>query len=215
MSIALATNWWSLVVRGVAALLFGVLTIMWPGITLTALVFLFAAYALIDGIVNIAGMVKAIHRHDRWGVLLLEGIVGVAAAAVAVAWPAITAVALVYLIAAWAIVTGGFEVAAAVRLRKHVSGEWLLALSGIASLVFGILLMIAAHGCAGDRPLDRRLCAHIRGAPGGARIPAATMGQSPYFWAFNGSLSSLMEGAPIRGKLLAIPTSSRRGWLPV
>jgi uncharacterized membrane protein HdeD (DUF308 family) len=143
MSIALATNWWSLVVRGVAALLFGVLTIMWPGITLTALVFLFAAYALIDGIVNIAGMVKAIHRHDRWGVLLLEGIVGVAAAAVAVAWPAITAVALVYLIAAWAIVTGGFEVAAAVRLRKHVSGEWLLALSGIASLVFGILLMIA------------------------------------------------------------------------
>jgi uncharacterized membrane protein HdeD (DUF308 family) len=143
MSIALATNWWSLVVRGVAALLFGILTIMWPGITLTALVFLFAGYALIDGIVNIAGMVKAIHGHERWGVMLLEGIVGVVAAVVSVAWPAITAVALVYLIAAWAIVTGVFEVAAAMRLRKHVSGEWLLALSGIASLIFGILLMVA------------------------------------------------------------------------
>jgi uncharacterized membrane protein HdeD (DUF308 family) len=143
LSIALATNWWPLVVRGAAALLFGILTIMWPGITLTVLVFLFAGYALIDGIVNIAGMVKAIHGHDRWGVLLLEGIVGVAAAAVTVAWPAITVVALVYLIAAWAIVTGVFELPAAVRLRKHVSGEWLLALSGVASLLFGILLTIA------------------------------------------------------------------------
>lgn len=143
MTIALATNWWSLVIRGVAAMLFGILTIAWPGITLTALVFLFAGYALIDGIVNIAGMVKAVQRHDRWGVLLLEGIVGVAAAVVTVAWPAITALALVYLIGAWAIVTGVLEVAAALRLRKHISGEWLLALSGLASLVFGTLLMIA------------------------------------------------------------------------
>lgn len=143
MRIALVTNWWSLVIRGVAAILFGILTFVWPAITLTALVFLFAGYALIDGVVNIAGMLKAVHAHDRWGILLLEGIVGIVAAAVTVLWPAITALALVYVIAAWALVTGVFEVAAAVRLRKHISGEWLLALGGIASLIFGVLLMIA------------------------------------------------------------------------
>jgi uncharacterized membrane protein HdeD (DUF308 family) len=143
MRIALVTNWWSLVIRGVAAILFGIFTFVWPGITLTALVFLFAGYVLVDGVVSITGVVKAVHAHDRWGVLLLEGMAGIVAAAVTVLWPAITALALVYVIAAWATVTGVFEVAAAVRLRKHISGEWLLALGGIASLLFGILLMIA------------------------------------------------------------------------
>jgi uncharacterized membrane protein HdeD (DUF308 family) len=143
MRIALVTNWWSLVIRGVAAILFGIFTFVWPGITLTALVFLFAGYVLVDGVVSITGVVKAVHAHDRWGVLLLEGMAGIVAAAVTVLWPAITALALVYVIAAWATVTGVFEVAAAVHLRKHISGEWLLALGGIASLLFGILLMIA------------------------------------------------------------------------
>ena len=143
MRIALVTNWWSLVIRGVAAILFGIFTFVWPGITLTALVFLFAGYVLVDGVVSITGVVKAVHAHDRWGVLLLEGMAGIVAAVVTVLWPAITALALVYVIAAWATVTGVFEVAAAVHLRKHISGEWLLALGGIASLLFGILLMIA------------------------------------------------------------------------
>ena len=143
MRIALVTNWWSLVIRGVAAILFGIFTFVWPGITLTALVFLFAGYVLVDGVVSITGVVKAVHAHDRWGVLLLEGMAGIVAAVVTVLWPAITALALVYVIAAWATVTGVFEVAAAVHLRKHISGEWLLALGGIASLLFGIHLMIA------------------------------------------------------------------------
>src|ERR1700728_993388 len=143
MRIALVTNWWSLVIRGVAAILFGIFTFVWPRITLTALVFLFAGYVLVDGVVSITGVVKAVHAHDRWGVLLLEGMAGIVAAAVTVLWPAITALALVYVIAAWATVTGVFEVAAAVRLRKHISGEVLLVLGGIASLLFGILLMIA------------------------------------------------------------------------
>lgn len=143
MRLALATNWWALVIRGLVAVLFGVLALTWPGITLLALVFLFAGYALVDGVTSLVGAVRAIEHHDRWGVLILEGVVGIAAALVTVAWPGITAIALVYVIAAWAVITGILEIAAAVRLRRIITHEWLLILGGIASLVFGFLLMIA------------------------------------------------------------------------
>jgi uncharacterized membrane protein HdeD (DUF308 family) len=143
MRIVLAKNWWSLTLRGVVGIFLGILTFVWPGITLTALVLLFGAYALVDGVISIVGAVRAVESHERWGVLLIEGIVGILAAAVTVIWPPITALALVYVIAAWAIVTGVAEIVAAVRLRKHISGEWLLALSGILSVVFGILLVLA------------------------------------------------------------------------
>lgn len=143
MPILLAKNWWSLVIRGLVAILLGILTLAWPGITVGALVILFAAYAFIDGIVNIAGAWRASQAHERWGVLVIEGLVGIAAGLLTFAWPAITTIVLVYLIAAWAIVTGIFEIMAAIRLRKHISGEWLLALAGVASIVFGVLLMAA------------------------------------------------------------------------
>jgi uncharacterized membrane protein HdeD (DUF308 family) len=123
--------------------LLGGVAIVWPGITLTALVLLFGAYALLDGIISIMGAVRAIEAHERWGVLVLEGVAGIAAAVVTVLWPAITAFALVCIVAAWAIVTGVFEIAAAIRLRKHIRGEWLLGLTGVASVAFGILLWIA------------------------------------------------------------------------
>jgi uncharacterized membrane protein HdeD (DUF308 family) len=141
MRIALAENWWSLVIRGLVALLVGVVAFVWPGITVAALVILFGAYALIDGIVSFIGAWKASQAHERWGVLALEGIAGMAAAAIAIVRPGITAVALVVLIAAWALVTGALEIAAAVRLRKHISGEWLLALSGVVSILFGFAIM--------------------------------------------------------------------------
>src|SRR5260370_19119952 len=143
MNIALARNWWSLVIRGIFAILLGVVTFAWPGITLAALVLLYGAYALVDGVVAIIGAVRAVQSHERWGALLIEGVASILAAAVTVAWPGITALALVFVIAAWAIVTGVFELVAAVRLRKHITGEWLLALGGIASLVFGVLLILA------------------------------------------------------------------------
>jgi uncharacterized membrane protein HdeD (DUF308 family) len=143
MIIELAKSWWSLVIRGVVAILMALLTFAWPGITLTALVFLFGAYALIDGVVNITGAVRASKAHEKWGILVLEGIAGIVAAAVTILWPAITAVALVYVIAAWAVVSGTFELVAAVRLRKYIAGEWILALSGIASILFGVLIMAA------------------------------------------------------------------------
>jgi len=140
MRFALARNWWSLVIRGFLGILVGIMTFFWPGITLAALVFLFAAYALVDGVVSLVGAVRAVTAHERWGSLLLEGIVGIAAAVITVLWPAITALSLVFVIAAWAIVTGIAEIAAAVRLRRVISGEWLLMLSGIASVIFGVLI---------------------------------------------------------------------------
>lgn len=141
MLIALAKNWWSLVIRGLVALMVGVVAFVWPGITLAALVILFGAYALIDGVVSLIGAWRASQTHQRWGVLVLEGIAGIAAAAITLLWPGITAFALVVVIAAWALVTGAFEIAAAVRLRKHISGEWLLALSGVVSILFGLLMV--------------------------------------------------------------------------
>jgi len=143
MHIVLARNWWSLIIRGIAAILLGVVTFAWPGITLAALVLLYGAYALVDGVMAIIGAVRAVQSHERWGALLIEGIAGIVAAAITVAWPGITALALVFVIAAWAIVTGVFELVAAVRLRKYVTGEWLLALGGIASIAFGVLIIIA------------------------------------------------------------------------
>ncbi len=138
----LANSWWSLAIRGIVAVLLALVTFVWPGITLGALVLLFGAYAFIDGVVNIAGAWRAAGAHERWMPLVIEGILSIVAAVVAVVWPAITAVALVYLVAAWCLATGAFEIMAAVRLRKQISGEWLLALSGIASLVFGALLVV-------------------------------------------------------------------------
>jgi uncharacterized membrane protein HdeD (DUF308 family) len=129
-------------------ILLGLLTIFWPGITFAGLIVLFGAYALIDGIINIAGAVRAIEARDRWGALLFEGIVGILAAAATIMWPGITALALVFVIAAWAIITGIAEIVAAIRLRTYISGEWLLVLSGIASLVFGVLVAAAPRAGA-------------------------------------------------------------------
>jgi uncharacterized membrane protein HdeD (DUF308 family) len=140
MRVTLAKNWWSLVLRGVVAVLLGVIAFAWPGITLTALVFLFAGYALVDGALSLAGAVRAVEARDRWGALLIEGLAGILAAVVTVIWPAITALALVYVIAAWAIITGVAEIVAAVRLRRYVRHEWLLGLAGLASVVFGVLM---------------------------------------------------------------------------
>jgi uncharacterized membrane protein HdeD (DUF308 family) len=143
MRVALVRNWWSLVIRGVVGVLLGVITFARPGITLTAIVLMFGAYALVDGVVSIAGAAKAVSAHERWGALVFEGVVGIVAAVVTVLWPAITALVLVSIIGAWALITGVFEIAAAIRLRRHVTGEWLMALSGIASVVFGFLVLVA------------------------------------------------------------------------
>lgn len=138
----LSRNWWMLAVRGAVAVLFGIMAFIWPGLTLWALVFLFGAYVLIDGVFALVTAFTGREDNDRWWVLLLEGLAGIAAGLVAFIWPGMTAFVLVYLIAAWAIVTGIIEIAAAIRLRKEIEGEWVLALSGLASIIFGALMVL-------------------------------------------------------------------------
>jgi len=126
----------------VAAILLGILAFAWPGITLFVLVLFFGAYMLVDGIFAIVAAVRAAGEEDRWWLLLIEGILGVLAGLVAFFWPGLTALALLYFIAAWAIVTGIMEIVAAIRLRQEIEGEWALGLSGLLSVIFGILLVV-------------------------------------------------------------------------
>ena len=142
MLVVFTSSWWALVLRGIAAILFGVLAIVWPQITLTVLVFLFGAYALVDGLFAIVAGVKAHGEFNRWWVLFLEGIFSVIVGVFAFALPNITAMVLLILIAAWAIVTGAFEIGAAIQLRRYITGEWLLVLAGLASVLFGFALLI-------------------------------------------------------------------------
>jgi uncharacterized membrane protein HdeD (DUF308 family) len=140
----LSHNWWALALRGVVAVLFGLAAFIWPDITLTVLVLLFGAYVFVDGLF---ALLTALRLHgdagsERWWALFLEGLAGIAAGILTFIWPNITTLVLLYLIAAWAIVTGFFEILTAIRLRKEVSNEWMLVLAGIASLIFGVLLAI-------------------------------------------------------------------------
>jgi uncharacterized membrane protein HdeD (DUF308 family) len=139
MVIAFASRWWTLAVRGIAAILFGILTFISPGLSLFALVILFGAWALADGVFNLV-MALRTRKGERWGWLVLEGVTSILVGILTFFWPGITALSLLFLIGAWSVVTGIAEVVAAVRLRKVIQGEWLLGLSGVLSIVFGLLL---------------------------------------------------------------------------
>jgi uncharacterized membrane protein HdeD (DUF308 family) len=141
LSEVLAERWWAVGLRGVLAIIFGLLCLLTPGIAVGALVLLFAAYMLVDGVFAIISGIRAARSGQRWGLLILEGVVDLAAGALAVIWPAITLVALVWIVAIWAIVSGALMLAAAFALNPDY-GRWLLALGGISSFVFGILLII-------------------------------------------------------------------------
>ena len=133
-------NWWLLALRGLVAVLFGVLAFMWPGATLITLVWLFGAFALVNGILSLVLAAKT-KGYPKVSSLIFGGLLGILAGLLAFVMPGITALGLLILIAAWAIVTGIMELVAAVRLRKIINNEWLLVLAGIASVAFGVILL--------------------------------------------------------------------------
>ena len=153
--------WWSLLVRGIVAVLFGLAALVWPGLVLFLFVILFGAYVLIDGIVGVGAAFRERKVSSRWWLLLIEGLVGIAIGVITFVWPAITALILLYLIAIWAIVTGLFEIGAAFSSQGRSTGfsdqgrstgfsdqwrsmgrEWPLAVAGIISVILGILLVV-------------------------------------------------------------------------
>jgi uncharacterized membrane protein HdeD (DUF308 family) len=138
----LTRNWWAVALRGLIAILYGVFALVWPGLTLEILVLFFGVYMLVDGVFAIIAAFTHRGGHDSWWVLLLEGLLGIAAGIITLLHPGLATLALIYIISFWAIVTGVLEIAAAIRLRKEIQGEWLLILSGIVSLVLGVALLI-------------------------------------------------------------------------
>lgn len=134
----LCRNWWAVAIRGTMAVLFALGTFLWPRLTLAVLVLWFGAYLTIDGIFAMLSALRAAKEKARWWPFLLEGLVGISLGVATFIWPAITALALLWVVAGWALLSGVFRVAAAIRLRREIRGEWLLALSGLASIGFGL-----------------------------------------------------------------------------
>ena len=140
---SLARNWWALVLRGVAGIVFGILAFLMPLGTLAALVMLFGAYALVDGVFSIIAAASGRTGARSWWALLLTGLIGIAAGLVTFFMPGLTALTLAYVIGAWAIVSGVLHIVTAIRLRKVIENEWWLALSGALAVVFGVFMLRA------------------------------------------------------------------------
>lgn len=142
LSASLARNWWAIAIRGVLGIGVGVIAFIMPAATMLALVLLFAAYMFVDGVFAIVAAVRAARQRDRWGLLVLEGLADIVAGAIALLWPGITVLAFVLLVAAWALVSGILMLAAAFHLNLD-HGRWWLVLGGVASIVYGVLLLVA------------------------------------------------------------------------
>jgi uncharacterized membrane protein HdeD (DUF308 family) len=141
MASLVAKNWWALALRGIVAIGFGILAILVPGLTVVALVVLFAAYSFVDGVLAISSGIRRDSLRGRNRTLIMGGVCSIGAAVVTLLWPNITALVLLALIALWAIVIGAIEIIAAYRLRREIRGEWALALDGLLSLVFGLFIL--------------------------------------------------------------------------
>jgi uncharacterized membrane protein HdeD (DUF308 family) len=139
---SLADNWWLFLLRGLVAIAFGVLAFRWPGLTLLTLTYLWGAYALLDGIIALSAAIFGPgDAGPRWW-LVLAGFCGVLSAFIAFFWPGMTALILLMFIAGWAIAVGGLQIWGAIQLRQILNDAWLLGLSGVLSIAFGILLVV-------------------------------------------------------------------------
>ncbi|MFO1362234.1 MAG: HdeD family acid-resistance protein [Burkholderiales bacterium] len=142
ISTVLSRSWWLLLLKGIIAILFGILTYFQPGLSLATLVLLFGAFALADGAIGVWQALGARKDRENWWVLLLGGLLGIGVGVLTLFHPGVTALALLFYIAIWAVATGVLEIVAAIRLRKEIEGEWLLGLAGLASVAFGVLLVL-------------------------------------------------------------------------
>lgn len=137
----LTRNWWLVVVRGLLAVLFGLTALFWPGLTWLVLVLMFGIYAIVDGVLAMLSGLVSSRYSRRWWMFLVEGVISVAAGVIALLRPGLASLVLIMVIAAWAILTGILEIIAAIRLRREITNEWMLALGGFISIVFGVLML--------------------------------------------------------------------------
>ena len=135
-------SWWVLALRGLVAILFGLAALFWPGLILAGLIVLFGAYALVDGILAVIAAFRSSGRGRRRPLLLIEGVIGILFGILALLWPDLTALTLVYLIAFWAILSGIARIVMAIMLRREIENEWSIALSGMLSVILGVVLVL-------------------------------------------------------------------------
>jgi uncharacterized membrane protein HdeD (DUF308 family) len=138
----LAPSWWALALRGLVAVLFGLAALFWPGLVLAVLIILFGAYALVDGVFALIAAFRSSGRGMRRPLLLIEGVIGILFGLLALFWPDLTALALLYIIAFWAIFTGIARIVMAIMLRREIENEWSIALSGVLYVILGIVLIL-------------------------------------------------------------------------
>jgi uncharacterized membrane protein HdeD (DUF308 family) len=138
---ALAQNWWLFLLRGLCAIVFGVLAFIWPGATLLTLVLLYGGFALVDGVASIIIAIRGEPLTSRWWLAIIGGL-GIAAGILTLCWPGLTALVLLLFIAVWAIATGVTQIIGGIRLRKEIDNEWLPIVSGVLSVLFGLLLLV-------------------------------------------------------------------------
>ena len=141
-TVEIASWWWTFIIRGLVAVVFGVLAFLAPAWGIAVLVALFGAWALVDGVTGLVGGIRSRGRDRSWWLSILEGIVGIVAGVFAFLFPVLAAGALIFIIAAWAIVTGVFEIVAAIRLREQIRGEFWLGLAGVASILYGVVIYL-------------------------------------------------------------------------
>lgn len=138
----LTMSWWIVALRGILAIAFGVIAFIWPGVTMLSLVLVFSAYSIVDGILGITLAIRGARRGERWGLLLVTGLLSISAGIVAALWPAITVIAFVLIMAFWAVFTGAVVTAVAFDVRVD-HGRWWLGLAGLTSIAYGIILVVA------------------------------------------------------------------------
>lgn len=135
-------HWWMFALRGLAAIILGVVAMIWPEQAMQAMVLLFGAYVLVDGTFAMIAGIASYRYFDRWWAMLLEGLTGVVIGLLTLLWPNITSLVLLYFIAAWALITGILEIVTAIQLRRVITGEWMLILGGLLSILFGVLIVV-------------------------------------------------------------------------